>query len=51
MSVQSRIGVYLDYRALEYFMTTKVLTAKQVRWMEFLLDFNFIIAYTASKSN
>lgn len=31
MSVQSRIEVYSDHRSLEYFMTTKLLTAKQVR--------------------
>jgi len=32
-------------------MTTKILTAKQVRWMEFLSDFNFLIRYTAGKDN
>ncbi len=51
MSVQSRIAVYSDHRSLEYFMTTKLLTAKQVRWMEFLSDFNFQIIYTAGKNN
>ena len=51
MSVQSRIVVYSDHRSLEYFMTTKVLTAKQVRWMEFLSDFNFRIMFTSGKSN
>jgi hypothetical protein len=43
--------VYSDHRSLEYFMTTKLLTAKQVRWMEFLSDFNFQIMYTAGKNN
>ena len=51
MSVQSRVGVYSDHRSLEYFMTTKLLTAKQVRWMEFLSDFNFQIMFTAGKNN
>lgn len=51
MSVQSRVSVYLDHRSLEYFMTIKILTAKQVRWMEFLTEFNFIIMYTAGKDN
>jgi hypothetical protein len=51
MSAQSRIEVYSDHRSLEYFMTTKLLTAKQVRWMEFLSDFNFQIMYTAGKNN
>jgi predicted aspartyl protease/transposase InsO family protein len=51
ISVQSRIEVYSDHKSLEYFMSTKILTAKQVRWMEFLSDFNFRIAYVTGKSN
>jgi transposase InsO family protein len=51
MSVQGQVSVYSDHRSLEYFMTTKVLTAKQVRWMEFLSDFNFKIMYTSGKNN
>jgi predicted aspartyl protease len=51
MSTRSQIGVYTDHRSLEYFMTTKILTAKQVRWMEYLSDFNFKIMYTTGKSN
>ena len=50
-SVQNRTQVFTDHRSLEYFMTTKILTAKQVRWMEYLSDFNFIIMYTSGKSN
>jgi predicted aspartyl protease len=50
-SVRSRIEVFTDHKSLEYFMTTKVLTSKQVRWMEFLSDFNFRIMYTTGKSN
>lgn len=51
MSIRGRIEVYSDHRSLEYFMTTKVLTAKQVRWMEFLSDFNFLIVFTPGKDN
>jgi hypothetical protein len=51
MAATSRVRVYSDHRSLEYFMTTKQLTAKQVRWMEFLSDFNFQIQYTTGKSN
>jgi hypothetical protein len=51
MSCRSRVGVYSDHRSLEYFMSTKLLTAKQVRWMGFLSDFNFEIKYTAAKNN
>jgi hypothetical protein len=32
-------------------MTTKILTAKQARWMEFLSNFNFLIVYTPGKDN
>jgi hypothetical protein len=51
MSIRSKVEVFSDHRSLEYFMTTKVLTAKQVRWMEFLSDFNFQIIYTTGKNN
>jgi hypothetical protein len=51
MSIRTRLGVYSDHRSLEYFMTTKVLTGKQARWMEFLSDFNFQIMYTPGKQN
>jgi transposase InsO family protein len=50
-SVRNRIEVFTDHKSLEYFMTTKVLTSKQVRWMEFLSDFHFLIRYTTGKSN
>ena len=47
MSVQ----VLTDYKKLEYFMTTKKLTPRQVRWAELLLEFNFVISYQSSKKN
>jgi RNase H-like domain found in reverse transcriptase/Reverse transcriptase (RNA-dependent DNA polymerase)/Integrase zinc binding domain/Integrase core domain len=50
-SVRNRVDVYTDHRSLEYFMTTKILTAKQVRWMELLSQFNFRIVYTEAKNN
>ena len=45
------VPVYSDHRALEYFMTTKQLSARQVRWAEYLSQFNFRIAFRAGKSN
>ena len=45
MSVDKPIKVYSDHLALEYFMTTKVLNGRQVRWAEFLSEFNFKIMY------
>lgn len=50
-STYAQVKVFSDHRALEYFMLTKVLTAKQVRWMEFLTEFNFKIIYHDGLSN
>ena len=43
--------VLTDHKGLEYFMTTKKLTPQQVRWVEFLLEFNFVISYQSGKKN
>jgi hypothetical protein len=37
--------VYSDYKALEYFMTTKNLSARQARWAELLSQYHFKIIY------
>jgi RNase H-like domain found in reverse transcriptase len=49
--LQTLFLVYSDYRALEYFMTTKKLSARQARWAEYLSRFHFKLAYHAGKSN
>jgi hypothetical protein len=43
--------IYSDHRALEYFMTTKILSARQARWAEYLSRFYFKLMYRAGKSN
>ena len=43
--------VLTDHKGLEYFMTTKKLTSRQVRWVEFLSEFNFVISYQSGKKN
>ena len=45
------IQVLSDHRALEYFMTTKALTARQARWAEILSGYNFLIKYKPGSSN
>jgi hypothetical protein len=45
------VQVLTDHKSLEYFMTTKRLTRRQVRWAEFLADFYFQITYRPGKSN
>ena len=39
------ITVYTDHQNLEYFLTTKAWTARQIRWSQKLCDFNFVIVY------
>ncbi|KKA22102.1 Retrovirus polyprotein, partial [Rasamsonia emersonii CBS 393.64] len=43
--------ILTDHRALEYFMTTKRLNPRQVRWAEFLSRFHFLIRYRPGKRN
>jgi transposase InsO family protein len=49
--VQSKIKIYTDHRALEYFMTKRLLTARQVRWLDILSRFDFEIMYQPGKRN
>jgi hypothetical protein len=48
---KDRFDVLTDHRALEYFMTTKRLNAKQARWSEFLSIFHFLIRFRSGKKN
>ena len=43
--------VYSNYKALEYFITTKKLLARQARQAEYLSRFYFKLIYRAKKSN
>jgi enoyl-CoA hydratase/carnithine racemase len=43
--------VITDHRALQYFMTSKKLNARQARWAEFLSRFDFQIQYRPGKEN
>src|SRR5436189_2480590 len=45
------VQVMSDHKALEYFMTTKALTARQARWAEILSQFNFRIMYKPGATN
>ena len=44
------IRVLSDHKNLEYFMSTKLLSHRQVRWSEFLSRFNFRIIYRPGKA-
>ena len=43
--LQTPFLVYSDHRTLEYFMTTKKLSARQARWAKYLSHFHFKLAY------
>jgi hypothetical protein len=50
-STPHQIRVYTDYKALEYFISTKSLNTRQARWAELLADYHFLIAYRPGKQN
>ncbi len=43
------IDIVTDYKNLEYFSTTKILTRRQVRWSEYLSQFNLVIQFRPGK--
>jgi hypothetical protein len=43
--------VWTDYKNLIYFTMTKVLNRRQVRWVETLAPYNFVIAYRKGSEN
>ena len=45
------VKVLTDHKGLEYFITIKKLTSRQVKWAEFLSEFNFVISYQSGKKN
>ncbi len=45
------VEVIFDHKNLEYFMSIKLLSQRQVRWSEFLSRFNFKIVYRPSELN
>ena len=45
------VKVLTDHKNLEYFITTKKLTLRQVKWAKFLSEFNCVISYQSSKKN
>jgi hypothetical protein len=40
-----KIQIFINYKALKYFMTTKQLTGQQARWAEALASYHFVIMY------
>jgi transposase InsO family protein len=48
---EERFMIYTDHRALEYFMTKRVLNRRQANWSEFISRFHFVIKYRPGKEN
>jgi hypothetical protein len=46
-----KLEIYTDHKALEYFMSSKKLTARQARWSELLSQFYFHIMYRPGRKN
>jgi hypothetical protein len=51
LSPEEPTDVITDHQNLQTFMTTKALTPRQVRWANFLSQFNFKIQYRPGKKN
>ncbi|KAI1003201.1 hypothetical protein K3495_g5003 [Podosphaera aphanis] len=45
------VEVVTDYKALEYFMKSRLLSRRQARWSELLSRFNFVICYRPGNQN
>lgn len=46
-----RFNIMTDHQALEYFMTKRKLNARQIRWLEKLSHYHFLIKYRPGRRN
>jgi hypothetical protein len=51
MGMKYKIKVYIDYKNLIIFTITKELNKRQIRWYEFLSEFDFEIIYRKGSEN
>lgn len=51
METPEPIQIMTDHNNLKYFMSTKELNCRQVRWAQFLADFNFVLSHRPGKDN
>jgi hypothetical protein len=50
-STAKKIQIFINYKALKYFITIKQLIKQQVRWAEALASYYFVIMYQTRKQN
>ena len=51
VGIKTRFKIHSDHEALKYFMTKRMLNARQARWAELIADYDFEIAHTPGKNN
>ena len=51
ISIRAKFKIYSNHEALKYFMTKWMLNARQARWAEFLVDYDFKITHTPGRNN
>ena len=51
METSTPIKIMTDHNNLKYFMTSKELNRRQVRWAQFLSDYNFELVHRPGKDN
>ena len=47
----ARFKVYIDHKSLKYVFTQRDLNLRQRRWVEYLKDYDFELAYHLGKAN
>ncbi len=50
-STKTKFRIHSDHEALKYFITKRMLNARQARWAEFIADYDFEITHTPGRSN
>ena len=48
-SMMKFIQMFTNHKIFEYFMITKKFNRRQTKWIEFLIEFNFVISYQTNK--
>eukprot|EP01119_Soliformovum_irregulare_P018225 TRINITY_DN5544_c0_g1_i9.p1 TRINITY_DN5544_c0_g1~~TRINITY_DN5544_c0_g1_i9.p1 ORF type:complete len:345 (-),score=31.02 TRINITY_DN5544_c0_g1_i9:1032-2066(-) len=51
INVTQQFEIITDHKNLEYFMSTKPLSRRQIRWWEFLSDFSFVLKHRPGTLN
>ena len=47
----AKFEVYMDHKSLKYVFTQRDLNLRQCRWIEYLKDYDFDLAYHLGKAN